>query len=562
MNRIRQFLRRHTVWLGAAAVFLPLLLLLRLQYGWLVSLEKASAIAHQATLDNYLETLATEFEYWFKGNAERVLNLPSAHFVQDTLEKSAYFFRKKGVEGARWIFVVNYARQDQENEDLYVFDAARWETTPSREEIKAILVALAPWKLMAQKEVRIGTVALSVDERDPDNRIILNPITDNNSRVVGVAGIILDNDFFRETLLPKMIAKTLSQLFGEEASRSLAVMAWDDSGTAVYGTDAPGSSIKGYESKRGFDFVYTDWSLGLRRTDLTPEQWARSNLALNLTLSALLAVVLIGGMVLALRTVSREMKLSQMKADFVSNVSHELRTPLSSIRVFGEFLRLGRVQDEEKIREYGEYIETESRRLTQLINNILDFSKIESGGKTYRFQEGDVHQVVTETLRTFQVRLEHSGFRIDLQMPDELLPTLRMDRQALTQAVANLLDNAVKYSRDSKEIRVRLHRAGEWVTIAVQDRGMGISRDEQQKIFERFHRVSTGLVHDVKGSGLGLAIVSHIVQAHGGKVTVDSEPGKGSTFTIHLPLVHAREPSPASEAELPGDSPAAPATEI
>ena len=98
-----------------------------------------------------------------------------------------------------------------------------------------------------------------------------------------------------------------------------------------------------------------------------------------------------------------------MKADFVSNVSHELRTPLASIRVFGEFLKLGRVRDAERVREYGEYIETESRRLTQLINNILDFSKIESGQKTYHFAVADVATVVADTLKTFEVRLDQSG---------------------------------------------------------------------------------------------------------------------------------------------------------
>jgi signal transduction histidine kinase len=270
---------------------------------------------------------------------------------------------------------------------------------------------------------------------------------------------------------------------------------------------------------------------------------------LNMTLSAVLAVVLLGGVVLALRTASREMRLSAMKSDFVSNVSHELRTPLASIRVFGEFLRLGRVHREQKVREYGEYIETESRRLTQLINNILDFSKIESGAKTYDFEPSDVQDVVADTLRTLDLSLKHKGFALTFSTPAEPVPMLAVDPDALAQAVANLVDNAVKYSDGSKEVGVAVRRSRDDLVIAVQDHGIGISPDEQQKIFERFHRVSTGLIHDVKGSGLGLSIVSHIVKAHGGTVTVDSEPGKGSIFSIRLPLR-----SRAGSIEQPGRS--------
>src|SRR5262249_19771013 len=151
------------------------------------------------------------------------------------------------------------------------------------------------------------------------------------------------------------------------------------------------------------------------------KEWARKNFYINLSLSLLMTFLLIAGITMTLRTASREMKLSQMKTDFVSNVSHELRTPLSSIRVFSEFMRLGRVKDENKVREYGEYIETESRRLTRLIDNILDFSKIESGRKTYHFAESDLVEVVSDTLRAFEVRLLQNGFAAHLEIPDKPL---------------------------------------------------------------------------------------------------------------------------------------------
>jgi two-component system phosphate regulon sensor histidine kinase PhoR len=252
------------------------------------------------------------------------------------------------------------------------------------------------------------------------------------------------------------------------------------------------------------------------------------------------------------------MKLSQMKNEFVSNVSHELRTPLASIRVFGELLRLGRFGGVEKAREYGDFIETESRRLTQLINNILDFASIESGRKTYRYERCDVREVVDATLRSFEVRLRQAGFRIHLEGAEIPLPPVVVDAGAIGQSLSNLLDNAVKYSGDERDISVVLRRDGDFVLIAVRDYGIGIPRGEQRKIFDRFHRVSTGLVHDVKGSGLGLAIVRHIVEAHRGKVTVESRPDEGSTFSIHLP-VEVPEPvtalaAPAVSREQPSEA--------
>ena len=293
--------------------------------------------------------------------------------------------------------------------------------------------------------------------------------------------------------------------------------------------------------RRSMSFVFTDWTIAIGGLGGQPTGWVATNLAINMALSVGLAVVLLAAVAYALRTASRELRLSAMKNDFVSNVSHELRTPLSSIRVFGEFMRRGRVSEPEKIREYGRYIETESRRLTQLINNILDFSRIESGRRVYTYESADLEEIVTGTLETFAVRLRNKGFSIELESPDAPLPDMVVDPAAVDRAVANLIDNAVKYSGEGKGIQVCLDRRDDEVTIAVADDGIGIPREEQERIFERFHRVSTGLVHDVRGTGLGLSLVRHIMMAHGGRVEVESEPGKGSVFTLVFPLGFAPE---------------------
>ncbi|HWM91202.1 MAG TPA: HAMP domain-containing sensor histidine kinase [Thermoanaerobaculia bacterium] len=533
--KLATFLRKHTLWVGLVAVLVPLAILLGLQYSWLVKLDHTSAKVHEATLDNYLEAVVAKVESRYRNDAERILNVGSYVFLSDKLHKAAPYFKKKGVTGVKRLFVASFVH-DHHGKVLY-FDPSCDSFTPAEwsEEARAIYVAYSPLSTLAHKGgVLPEPVRVFVDHRAPNYPMILNPITDDESRVVGVAGMILDEDYFRNEVLPEVVKESLPYFFSRD---NPAVAVWDSRGDLAFAT---ADSWK-IDAKKHFSFVFTDWTIGLDSRHATAGQVAKRNFGVNLGLSTLLAAVLLGGIVLALRTASREMKLSEMKNDFVSNVSHELRTPLASIRVFGELLRLGRVGDQEKVREYGEYIETESRRLTQLINNLLDFASIESGRKSYKFERVDVSELVSETLKTFGVRLRQSGFRVVFDGPSGAsgaLPPVRVDPGAIAQSLSNLLDNAVKYSyqTENKEIRVGLRREGDWIAVSVQDHGVGIPRDEQNKVFDRFHRVGTGLVHDVKGSGLGLSIVQHIVQAHGGQVTVESRVGEGSTFSILLPI--------------------------
>ncbi len=175
----------------------------------------------------------------------------------------------------------------------------------------------------------------------------------------------------------------------------------------------PGNVEPHFEVKRHLGSALGKWTIALGSRRSTGAEIARANFMVNVTLSAILASVLLAGIVLVMRAAAREMKLSEIKSDFVSNVSHELRTPLSSIRVFGELMRLGRVTDSAKVREYGEYIESEGLRLSQLIDNILDFSRIESGRKLYQLEEHDLADVVRDVLQAFAPRLQREGFVVE-----------------------------------------------------------------------------------------------------------------------------------------------------
>jgi signal transduction histidine kinase len=289
------------------------------------------------------------------------------------------------------------------------------------------------------------------------------------------------------------------------------------------------------EVSRKFDDVFGALSLGIRFQGTSAKQlgqmWMNRNFIILGILSALIAI----GLMLTKHVVSKEMALAKLKSDFVSNVSHELRTPLALIRLYAETLELGRITTKEKKHDYYKIIRKESERLTGLINNILDFSRIEAGHKEYEFRETDIGDLVRNTLDSYRYQIEQQGFTLKEEI-DGSLPSVCVDREAIARALLNLMNNALKYSADDKYLRVKLYRENGSVKLEVEDHGIGITNREQTKIFEKFYRTGDPLVHNTKGSGLGLSLVRHISDAHGGTIDVHSTPGKGSRFTLTLPL--------------------------
>lgn len=247
----------------------------------------------------------------------------------------------------------------------------------------------------------------------------------------------------------------------------------------------------------------------------------------------LVVLSLLGGILYTVRAVLLEARESRLKTDFVSSVSHDLRTPLTSIRMFTESLLMGRVRGEEEMRESLTVIASETERLSRLTERILDFSRMEAGRKAYAFEPTSVAAVVTHAMNACAPMIESSDFDVEVRVAPDL-PDVEGDRDALIEALINLITNAVKYSIDRRWIRVEASRAGDDVVIAVSDRGMGISRADQRRIFEKFYRVDCRRTSEVGGCGLGLSLVRHIVEAHGGDLLVDSTLGEGSIFRIRL----------------------------
>jgi signal transduction histidine kinase len=312
-----------------------------------------------------------------------------------------------------------------------------------------------------------------------------------------------------------------------------------DDGTIVYETaPTPGGT---FEVERALETPsLRGLRLALRYKDLSIEQDVRRWEMGTLALIGFIDLMLGAGLFLVYSNVRREAHLARLKSDFVANVSHELKTPLALIRLFAETLELGRVPTEDKARQYYRVINKESQRLTQLINNILDFSRIEAGRKEYRFAPTSVARIVSDVLEAYRFQIEQQGFELSVDV-EPGLPEVEADSEALGQALLNLVNNAIKYSRETKSIALSVRRAGERVAISVADKGIGVPKAEQRKIFEKFYRGEASLVHETKGSGLGLSLVEHIMEAHGGTVEIESAPGKGSTFTLVLPQTQKRK---------------------
>jgi signal transduction histidine kinase len=554
MSKLREFFKRHILLVGLLAVVVPLFSIIGLQYLSLRKLEKTSIVAGGVGMKNFLSGISNEVKLFYKTNADTSLAVRPHSLKGDNLRLLSEHFPACKVEGARRVFLTAFdATGAAQTAFFEASDTSVRVANVTPRESRAVQVAAAPFAIHARDGTPYPEPMNYYEDSDMENFVLFRPVTED-AKVVGIAGMILDPAYFRDVLLPSKVEETLKKQYPDGTDSNVIVTAYDNWDKPIIRTqEAKGQDD---EIKTNLPYFYY-YKVGIRSRHMTPEQWAHWNFNYSLGLSLLMTAVLLGGIVLALRTASREMRLSQMKADFVSNVSHELRTPLASIRVFGEFMKLGRVREDSKIREYGEHIETESRRLTQLINNILDFSKIESGRKTYSFERAQLEEVIAETLKTCEVRLRQSGYRLVFQSQTRPLPPAVVDRDAIAQALMNLLDNAVKYSEhaEKKEVIVRVSERGRSIDISVTDHGIGIPPEEQKKIFEKFYRVSTGLVHDVKGSGLGLSLVKHIAEAHRGTVSVDSAPGRGSTFTVSLPAADASDRTETQTPLVGGDAP-------
>jgi signal transduction histidine kinase len=269
----------------------------------------------------------------------------------------------------------------------------------------------------------------------------------------------------------------------------------------------------------------------------------------NLVVSFGILLLLGASVAMMMISAQRAQRLAAQQIRFVAGVSHELRTPLSVIYSAGENLADGLVVEQNQVRRYGEVIRGEGRRLTEIVEQVMEFAGMQSGRKVYRLRRVAVADLVEDALAGYESLIAGQGFRVTKEIPADL-PPLMADERALKSAIQNLLNNAMKYSGDCRSVEVSARAAasagGPEVQITVTDEGFGVEPSELPHIFKPFYRGREIIDAQISGSGLGLSLLKHIVEAHGGRVTVQSTPGQGSSFTIHLPVATEEGPTPAA----------------
>jgi signal transduction histidine kinase/tetratricopeptide (TPR) repeat protein len=343
---------------------------------------------------------------------------------------------------------------------------------------------------------------------------------------MGIIGVKIKNEYLEEQTL-----KTIIEEIPPNGNIKLAIS--DLSGRLLFGRKDQSAGTPAVTEF--FEDNFPPWRIEIFRSQSESSSIVNVKQSFYFWTILTLVVVLTFGAVIMVRTITHEMEVLKIKSDFVSAVSHEFKTPLTSIRALIERLKEGKVKDEVKMEQYFSLISQDADRLTRLVKNILDFSKIEEGKKEYEFVETDVVQLVLQQIENFRKDETQKGIKIHAAI-SEGIPHLYVDQDALSQAFNNLLDNALKFSADRKEIYVSLKKDDEDVVLEVMDKGIGIPQDELNKIFDKFYQGRNALRQSAKGAGLGLTLVKHTVEAHGGKIFVKSKVGQGSTFSLIFPI--------------------------
>ena len=343
--------------------------------------------------------------------------------------------------------------------------------------------------------------------------------------------------------LDKFISQSLGPKMQSVAGEKFVISAYRTQGsTPVYSTASQygmgSDSIGGAQDvfRKPF-WLIPGYQLGIQMKEASLTQLVNERTRTSVIVLVAVLAMLLAGLVLVYRNILYQVRLSEAKSEFVSNVSHEIRTPLSLISMYAETLEMNRVPESRK-QEYYTIISKETARLSGIVNRILNFSKMDANRKVYSRVLVDVNQLCEEVLNSYGAHLEEKGFKVEF-IPTADAGTIDGDREAIAEAFLNLVDNAVKYSRDNRTIHVRTGRRETYTYIEVEDHGIGIPRAYQKDIFEQFYRAPMGNVHQTKGSGLGLTIVRKTMDAHRGRVEVESALDKGSVFRLIFPTLTA-----------------------
>jgi signal transduction histidine kinase len=371
------------------------------------------------------------------------------------------------------------------------------------------------------------------------------------NRMTSVIAFAVDAEKLRTKYIPAVLRDWQAAVQQPSGFPRLETEVLDEQGAHIYTSHPEPGGHWTPVDERSFAIIFFDkellefaapyeehremWGLRTSYGPLAIPQIVSASTRPQLALMIVLAVAMAIGVFLVAGAAAREVRVAELKSNFVASVSHDLKTPLALIQLFAETLELGRVRTPERAQEYYRILNGEAKKLTRLIENILDFSRMEAGLRPYRMEPADLAESVNKVLARMQTQFSQGHFQVTTRVAPDL-PRVLADEGAAEQAIENLLANAMKYSGEARTIDVEARRDNGHIVISVADHGIGISRREQGRIFRKFYRVQRELGGGPQGTGLGLAIVDHTMRGHGGFVHVESEPERGSTFSLHFPI--------------------------
>ena len=367
---------------------------------------------------------------------------------------------------------------------------------------------------------------------DAHRSMTLALINLNDRSVIGHLNFLVDRQYLIEDVLRPQIVEQ----FGDTEKTGLVVWLrdWMQNEILV-------SSDENYEFNRDdvdiwqrFPELLENWVLHASFLESPTVAASNASLTRNLFVLGVAVIVLFGAFVFMFINAQRERELAQRQAGFLANITHELKTPLAVMQAAGENIADGRVKNGKRLKNYGSHIYNESVRLRKMIEKLLDVAKVDSGQTVVQQSPNRLDNLVQTYFLSHKEYVESRGFNFQFSAEEEL-PLVMVDPDQLETILGNLVENGIKYSSEEKEISLRVYSGKDSVVLSVTDKGNGIPKNAQKHIFEKFFRVENTLTAKTKGHGLGLAIVKNMVEMNNGKISVTSEPGKGSTFRIEFP---------------------------
>jgi signal transduction histidine kinase len=539
----------------AVAVAIPVAVLFYFQFRSLSDLGRSSAVVlkqlSKETADGVTRSVSDALKQPYINALLRVpqaqsepLNLP---FIQSAFERSLAtetFVKRYYV----WSDVTDHHR-----DEVLAFDRGSREFIVNPPE-GALMVKR--FHELAPEKRAISVFETTIDGRRTYFQGQLRFTFPSRDHLTSFVALSVDAEDLRRTAVPALVARKFQNVEGPIGFPPLQVTVLDADHRVIF--PPGGVAPTRWVDQRTFSLVFFEPELiGFAAPESRkPEQWRLLAGYGNQTipdiiaarerpqrlLMAMFAAVMALGVFFVARVAAREVRLAELKANFVSSVSHDLKTPLALIQLFAETLELGRLKNTDRAHEYYRIINSEARKLTRLINNLLDFSKIEAGLRRYKLEPVDLGELTKRLLDSLESQFRHNQFSVSIHVADGMPPVL-IDPEAAEQALENLLSNAMKYSPEHREIAVDVDAVDGYGRVRVTDHGVGIAPRLQRKIFRKFYRIQHDAGTGPQGTGLGLAIVDHIMRGHGGFVRVDSEPGRGSTFTLHFPVYAGEIPS-------------------